>query len=640
MTLVGLCIAVAVIVTALAAGPVLAVHEVPGRYLTPVAGTAGLAGISIVAGWGAAFGLRAGAGLILILVVAAIGWSLALLRRRVSRRTLGHCLPALGVVTLLTCVFALGTSGGGDAWRFRIGPDAIGYVTSGAVLADGATKAGVAAELRAQTGAGQEDIFDTGKVPVQSAPSLQSQVSAEFLLGANRWGLPFAIAATSLVAGADAIWLSAGALIGLALSLTAVGIWTVVRRRAGPGLALAAGACAVAGSSVLNAWLEGGLGQIWIMPLCVGLVWLLMDVPGAGRTRSILVAAILWAGIITSYQDGAVLMLAVTGGFGVLAVILDRSLLPRSLWLLAGALASLLVVGPFSSTLLEYVQRRTRDASAGGWWQPQWLSPAEFLGVGNGYPDPRAALWPRSSLSEAVAVMISVLLLAWIAAILRRAGRDPSVVLVLAAAVVAVAVFGASRYVMQTSNYQFSKAAASLSPVFAAGIAVAVAKAREQTHDGRFGALARSVVIPGYALFVTAVLLGGGLFAGQFLRDSTPLPQSLVSQAYANRELLGGLDVVSDGGLVVNAVSSVADLRLISRSDAARVRSRDDGLPLAVIVPAGECGPVCARTAVPLGPDYAMVVVAESSQDYTEGSREAADSWLASSEGRSGIARP
>lgn len=454
------------------------------------------------------------------------------------KETATQCHTKLPYLLVLLAVVAIALApairDGSSTTPYRAGIDHVGYSVPANTLRLGETRSDVERALQRVTGTPD---LDAAVERVVTPMSLNRQIDGEFLVGGLRRTYSQVVAGITLLSRQDSVWRVSFALPGLSLlSLMAVAAFSL-RMLFGLSRGWSTAGAAVVGlnCNLLNTWFEGAYGQAWVAPFALVLAILLSNrsavvLPDGGDeaarrpVRRVAVIGLFFAAIVPAYADVAVVIVLVAA-LTALILLLIRVARRRST-VVAGACRHTLEFGtglilgaglvlPYTIEFLEYAPTRYGSASAGGFSQPQWATPAEVVGLWDMYTSTIHAVVPRNGTSLVLVWMLSVIVLALFGLAVRSLGWIERSVASAGVAFIAL-VYYRSRYMEQSSNYQYFKAYTYLLPILvvllfagalrdrasgwartsihgAMGLVVVLGSATGAHYVGRFGAQARHV---------------------------------------------------------------------------------------------------------------------------------------------------
>ena len=233
------------------------------------------------------------------------------------------------LMSIPSVVFIVFNGGGlfSSSIKLRNGPDLVGWLVSARYLCTSGTLESLTNSIYQQTGSRDlSQIFAhpssttfSKESTIASIASPADQYSGEFLLGANRLGIPGFQAAICKVAGAESVFNSYVALVAVAIFIATVALY-LIGRELGKEKAYCAG-IAILGTlnvAVFSVTFEGGFGQIVSLPF-----FLLIGVSLSSNMsiRARLAISIIAIGLfsISSYMD----VIGISLGFLVIYLVLN-----------------------------------------------------------------------------------------------------------------------------------------------------------------------------------------------------------------------------------------------------------------------------------------------------------------------------
>jgi hypothetical protein len=444
------------------------------------------------------FGVQAG--ILLTAGVALAGYPIAWWRRafvfvpkRADRSLIGLLLALCVVLVALVPAYSSWTHlSMGD----RLGPDGAGYAISARTLSEDTTRSTLESQLLAQVGGGSiKAILTPPSKLVDTPPSETTQVAAEFLLGANRWGYSGVVGSVLYLFGQGQLWGVLTLLAAFGLLTACIGVWAIVNgsaRNLWPGLV----AIVLMGLNcvLLQAWHEGALAQVWVLPACVLFARPLVVLGEGDRLAGAISIALGCALMLVAFNDGMLIYPLVFG----LCMVFSIPLLGRRWWttwwpLFAGAAVGGVMVTPATSEFVTTLSRSVNENGSAGWPQPRWLDLAEAFGLHNVFRTTTTALGTRSTGENAIQVGEEVVVLGLLVALIWRRLREPAVVLLTSVLVAGIGVYVKTRYFDHVSNYQYFKTVAWLVPAGALALGVLIARSTAQPEQKPTARRARHV---------------------------------------------------------------------------------------------------------------------------------------------------
>jgi hypothetical protein len=367
---------------------------------------------------------------------------------------------------------------------YRLGIDQVGYITTAAVLNEGATldtiEAGLLADTRARDRAG-------AMRKIESAVDYTNQVSAVFLFGAVRWGVSLLLVFLTTVLRLPHVAIAVYPLIALSLVLLHGLVFLFCRRQfrsAGFAPCLAIASSVSLNSNMLNVAFDGQLGQEFCLPYFFAWWWQCVKgfstLPDLGlpHPRSVrrrewtrwAIAIMAVVAILPSYGEFVILLVILTA----LSLAADAALqfvrrqshvLRPYRFPIVSLTISLLLLGGFGVQWLHNVAfTRFGDIRLAGWMQPRWATPIDILGYDDMYTSLVHELVRQSYRDVEFQFVANAVVVAVIALGIMRnsdAWRACWVVLPMFVAVVYVK----TRFIENIHNYQYMKSYTMLGPI-------------------------------------------------------------------------------------------------------------------------------------------------------------------------------
>jgi hypothetical protein len=277
---------------------------------------------------------------------------------------------------------------------FRIGPDLAGWSVATKYFCENSSREKLSASLVQQLGLLKVDDAFRNPIQFQSsyigrAPSFTDQVTGEFLVGANRVGLPKLLSGycsfspdllNSYLVG-TIIWTV------IVMSLLILGIFRM--KDIAPSIALAATFVVVFNVNTVSVLMEGGYGQFISTPFLLSTIYFIQKQNYSTFSKPLVITFLVFS--LNAYQDAIII-------FGVVYLItivlkhvrrgthlIEKLKFTRKEFVLCVLviLANVHQINSFSSLLLE---RFKSSGTLGGWDQGKIAFPINLLGVFNWLP--------------------------------------------------------------------------------------------------------------------------------------------------------------------------------------------------------------------------------------------------------------
>lgn len=358
----------------------------------------------------------------------------------------------------------------------RVGPDLFGYASAALAINDGLGLEQVQIQIDKELSSVGSNISN-GKVGpnVYSVTSFPAQVDAEFLLGAKRFGLAIYEALIIRSIGEDRIWAvqsTVGSISLLTLMLMAFKISSSNTEKTSKRHLIVPIMIAL-NVNILYVWVEGGVGQIWVLPILFIFGWVFTR-ESLGRLEGFAIATILAAMVFTYFDAYIVFMLVAALAFTIEC--LTRRKIPlRKSFITTFVITSTLLALVMKDQILGQLGSRLSDSGIAGWSTPSWLSVSEAFGFFNSFSGMRVIprtginlpMEQNSSLIQFVAsIALSVLILFLLTQALIQINNAYLKILTATTMSFLVALWVKTRFIDNASNYQFLKAITIMLPVF------------------------------------------------------------------------------------------------------------------------------------------------------------------------------
>jgi hypothetical protein len=302
--------------------------------------------------------------------------------------------PSFGVLVTLVVplLYSYLASGGvgSTSFAFRRGPDSFGWGRATYSFCSGDTLTSLVSRVESQLG--ESSLLGAFQrspegVSINSIASFSDQISAEFLIGADRAGIPMLTGAICRLFGTDAALQTVGGLIAWALFLIALISLQIMRSTSSPRFVSSIVAVVSPLSvAILSVTLEGGVGQMVTLPLLLFAIHILYK-SDFQISLFLLSLVLLFAGASSTYID--LLYFAVP--FFILGVILSGRIREffssenaKILAFFVGA--SLVAALPASSSIFRLLFSFVGTNGAGGWDQGSFYLLSNLFSVSNNSP--------------------------------------------------------------------------------------------------------------------------------------------------------------------------------------------------------------------------------------------------------------
>lgn len=357
----------------------------------------------------------------------------------------------------------------------RLGPDALGYGIASQAIGTGNSTSNVIETVESQLPYG--DVVTALSARVQSLyliPSWTDQINAEFLIGAKRWGVIGHQSVFVEIFGMYSVWKIQAALSGLAIALTLFIVRDLSRSYEIP-IAISCLSMIAIGSSplLLNALHEGGVAQIYTLPFMAAFAFLLIKKESIPKSQEILLYCLIFVSLMASYNDALVLVVGTFLLFVSVRIVQgdNEDALNQLERFWTGFLLSMVAALPVLAIFARIFTSRAEDGGQAGWDQPRWLSAFDILGFSNAFGNPTAQAFNSYLVRPELSLFITLI---FIGIVFRQGFNSKYLALFISYLAVIMGVYLKTRYIDGASNYQFTKAATTMSPLLWSSLVVAI----------------------------------------------------------------------------------------------------------------------------------------------------------------------
>ncbi len=452
----------------------------------------------------------------------------------------------------------------------RIGPDAIGYATAARYLSDDKSIEFLRSEALSQLPEGTtlEQSLMASEQQILLIPSRSTQFATEFLIGAKRWLVPSSVAGLATLNQSLSVWQIQATLTSLALfSLLMLVPW-LFRARDAKDIVLMTAAMASLGLNpqVLNAWHEGGIGQIWAMPIVGLAAAVLLRKEGSNSLLIAIVWATVFVTLVPNYFDAAVFVYA--GSVLTVFMIYRRrggesrriTVKPFFVGTALGALVSIPILG----NIIPNVVARFGDTGQAGWEQPLWATPADIFGLANMYVIPYGQYQPRSFLASTMVAAISALVIIMAIVLIRTQRFDASKVVLVWAITYVLLVYVVTGVLLQSTSYAFFKAIVMSLPWLIFGLLYLLL-----TKIKFDATLQKRVLVSAGSLWIAVAAFASFDWQKEWRAQSTFFSSSLselrLNEQY--QDVLGTYDILSVSNVQTMVLGESGDFRWVNWKD-------------------------------------------------------------------------
>jgi hypothetical protein len=348
-------------------------------------------------------------------------------------------IPSLGVLVTLVvpAIYSFLASGGlgSTSFSFRRGPDSLGWGRATYTFCSGDTLSGLTNRVENQLGGGSLiDSFQRnppeGIVSINSIASFSDQISAEFLIGADRAGIPMLAGGVCRFFGLDSSLQTMGGLIAWALFLTSLISLQIMRSYSSPRIISSlVSVISPLSVAILSVTLEGGVGQMVTLPFLLFSIYSLYS-------RNFQVSLFLFslvmvlASAASTYID--LLYFAIPFfflGFVFSGRIKEAFTAQHVKMFAIFAVASLVAVAPAAPSIFRLLFSFVGTNGAGGWDQGSLFLVSDLFSISNNSPFGGFVALERSGPLWMIDILLSLAILVSVALIGRKS--IPFVIVIL-----------------------------------------------------------------------------------------------------------------------------------------------------------------------------------------------------------------
>lgn len=390
-------------------------------YQTPISIALGLALTFSLFSWFVKFNYQPRYAIVFMFLIGASGWLFRSLRKIPFEIGLIPN-PIVWFTTLLVGVISLFLNNQSKLlpqFSFRNGPDIFGWLVSSKYLCKVGGIDSLASNI--QNSIGKQDLISAFSIPVPPGslsviqiPSFRDQIAGEFLIGANRTGLPGFQSYVCSILGEDIIIRVSNSLFALSFMLIAM-ILMITAAKSRPNLLKSivffVGLLSLNVVTLASAF-EGGLASLLATPIILILIILVFQDENKGAVQVLAFTATLFA--FSTYLDLLFqigIFLSIFFVAGIIRGDINSVFLKNIKYFPLGAgLGSLLSLVNLSSVIRLTLDRLTSQ-SYGGWNQGRPPTYPEYLGVFNWLPSDGASPTPRNWISLVILFIITICIL-------------------------------------------------------------------------------------------------------------------------------------------------------------------------------------------------------------------------------------
>jgi hypothetical protein len=390
-------------------------------YQTPIAIILGLALTFGLFSWFVKFNYQPRYAILFVLLIGVSGWIYRVFRK-ISFEIISVHSPTMGITSLLVGALSLYLNNQSKLlpqFSYRNGPDIFGWLGSSKYLCKVGNLDSLASNI--QTSLGKQDLISAFSIPVPPAslsiiqiPSFRDQISGEFLIGANRTGLPGFQSYICTIFGEDSIIRISNSIFALSFILiTMILVLTASKSISNipKYLLIILGLFSLNTMALVSAY-EGGLASLLATPIILILVVLIFQDDSKSSIRILAFASTLVA--LSTYFD-LIIQLGIFFSAIFIALVLcgniDKVFIKNMKYFLQGAAFGCLISLINLSSSIRLTLDRLTSQSYGGWNQGRPPTFPEYLGIFNWLPKDGASATPRNWLSLTLLLLLTLLIL-------------------------------------------------------------------------------------------------------------------------------------------------------------------------------------------------------------------------------------
>ena len=347
----------------------------------------------------------------------------------------------------------------------RYGPDANGPLAAANYIRNGGTLGDLTSYNLTNLGTQNlDEIFNLTKI--YELNSLNKQIISEFSLGSLRFTFPYLLVSLKTLL----FWLSffqiATITAALATFIICCSSIAILRNRSKSIQSL--GLLSSATSPIfLNLWYEGSYPQVFSVAFLITIFMILQcRSPKNARFLYILATLFLFSAILIYPDTFFILILILFPCLVFFGIKKPKLLLRYGLVLTFSFLALQL---QFVLKFLDWLSRRLKDASQGGWPQPFWPDYFSYLGIANPFLNYTPYEQTQTNLQVTMSVISNIILFVFLVYLIKLKSPINFVIIskyFLLSTFTMLTLFQIlSRLVLGDSNYQILKITGTLSPL-------------------------------------------------------------------------------------------------------------------------------------------------------------------------------
>ena len=280
---------------------------------------------------------------------------------------------------------------------FRIGPDLAGWTAATKYFCENTSREKLSTSIVQQLGL--ENISQAFRNPIQfqnsyigRAPSFTDQVTGEFLIGANRVGLPKFLSGFCTLAPDWLNNIMVGGVIWAVVTMCFLIIGILKMKEISPFIIMATTCIAIFNVNTLSVLMEGGYGQFISTPFLISAVFFIQKKYDSNFSMTFIAIFVMFS--LNAYQDVVIIFAVFFLIYFLLYFVRQRHLTTlsytasRKSFIVAGVVVILNVhqLGFLFNLLLERIKANGGNGLVSGWDQGKIAFPINILGVFNWLP--------------------------------------------------------------------------------------------------------------------------------------------------------------------------------------------------------------------------------------------------------------
>ena len=373
---------------------------------------------------------------------------------------------------------------------YRVGPDSFGWSDAVNFFRGTKSLSSLKSELVSQLhGTPVESalnvVHSANEIAIQQIPSFTTQIQAEFLLGAHRTGLPYALGKLSALIPQSYMENVLVAFLAVsAFGLVRFGLF-FFKNRLNSSLIYVASPLLVLNANLLSQTLEGGIGQFYITAFMVIMLALIID-PKSTPSEITFSVTLFLVTALTSYLDAVFIALPIIGILALYHVMYIEKFWLRNIFVNRFFFPSIfLAFIPISSSFVHLFITPFSHPTSGGWDSGIHPLPSDIFGLTPWLPTSRNPFAPTRSLGYfVVACLISIIFTVYFIMKTKTQNRIFILTLIMCYVYLFFSVYG---NVSTTNNYRLWKYSAYASSLFVIVFGLAWTTSEKKKSKGKKG---------------------------------------------------------------------------------------------------------------------------------------------------------